>query len=91
MQNYNFLTVEMSRKSCAFNLHVNDPNNTLRILSMFFVDRKIPIDNLHMHRYKSGEAMVIIHCSIEKDRIGRTVELLENLPGIVELEKLQGK
>ena len=86
-----FLSIEISKKSCAFVLHIKDPNNTLRTLSMFFLDRKIAIDNLNLHRYPNGEATIIIHCQIEKDRIGRTIELMENLPGIVELEKLQGK
>lgn len=91
MTDDHFLTVEISRKSCAFILHIFDPNQTLRTLSMFFLDRKIPIDNLNLHRYRNGDAMIIIHCQIEKDRIGRTVELLERLPGIQTLEKLQEK
>jgi len=47
------------------------------------------IDNLNLHRYRSGEAMLIIHCQLEKDRIHRTVDLLEKLPGVMELEILK--
>lgn len=85
------LNIAVNKKACAFIMHIGDPNATLRTLSMFFLDRKIPIDNLNLHRYLNGEAMVIIHCQIEKDRISRTMELLENLPGIMTLEKLQEK
>ena len=58
---------------------------------MFFQDRQIAIDSLNLHRYRSGEAMVIIHCQIEKDRTHRTVQLMEQLPGIMELEWMEAK
>ena len=61
----------------------------MRKLSMLFLDRNIIIDNLNMHRYQNGEATVIIHCQIERDRITRTAELLEELPGIVEMERME--
>ena len=87
----NHLTVQVIKKSCAFVLHIQEPTETLRKLSMFFLDRNIIIDNLYMHRYRNGEAMVIIHCQIERDRITRTVQLLEELPGIVEMERMEEK
>lgn len=76
-------------KACAFTLHICEPVETLKKLAMFFQDRHIPIDNLQMHRYRNGEATVILHCQVEKDRIGRTVDLLEKLPGVIELEMLK--
>lgn len=76
-------------KSCAFTLHISDPGETLKKLAMFFQDRSIAIDNLQMHRYRNGEAMLIIHCQVERDRIPRTVQLLEQLPGVMELELLK--
>jgi hypothetical protein len=87
----NELTVEVVKRNCAFVLHITEPGDTLRKLAMFFQDRHIAIDNLHMHRYRNGEAMLIIHCLIEKDRITRTVQLLETMPGIMELEKMEAK
>jgi len=87
----NHLTVQIIKKSCAFVLHVQEPTETLRKLCMFFLDRNILIDNLNMHRYRNGDAMVIIHCQIERDRISRTVQLLEQLPGIEELQRMEGK
>jgi hypothetical protein len=87
----NYLSVEVVKKSCAFVLEIQEPIETLKKLAMFFQDRHIQIDSLQMHRFKSGEAMLIIHCHIEKDRIMRTVQLLEQLPGIMELERMEGK
>lgn len=83
------LTAEVIKKSCAFVLQISDPGDTLRRLAMFFQDRHIVIDNLSMHRFRSGEAMLIIHCQVERDRVGRTVQLLEEMSGIIELEMLK--
>ena len=84
-----YLTAEVIKKHCAFVMHLNEPSDTLRSLALFFKDRKIEIETLHMHRYENGEAQLIIHCNIEKDRITRTVQLLEELPGVMELEMLK--
>lgn len=83
------LTVEVVRKSCAFVMQIQAPGETLKILAMFFQERHIVIDTLNMHRYRNGDAMLIVHCQIEKDRIPRTVQLLEQLPGIMKLEALR--
>jgi len=79
------------RKNCAFVIHMRNPADTLRRVSIFFEDRGIPIELLNMHRYVSGDAILVVHCSIEKDRIPRTVQLLEKIPGICELERMEGK
>lgn len=85
----NYLTPVIVPKACAFTLHISEPVETLKKLAMFFQQRHIIIDNLQMHRYRSGEATLIIHCQVEKDRIARTVDLLAKLPGVMELELLK--
>ncbi len=86
-----YLSVEVVRKSCAFVLQIQEPIDTLKKLAMFFQDRHLQIDSLQMHRFKNGEAMLIVHCQIEKDRIMKIEELIEQLPGIIELERMEGK
>jgi hypothetical protein len=87
----NQLRAEVINKSCAFVLQITDPGETLKKLSMFFQDRKIAIDSFNLQRHRDGDASVIIHCQIEKDRISRTVHLLEQMPGVIELERMEGK
>ena len=58
---------------------------------MFFGDRQIHVDTLNLHRYPNGEAKLIVHCLIERDRVPRTIQLLEQMPGIMELERMEGK
>lgn len=85
------LTIEVNKKSCAFVMQIADPGETLKKLAMFFLDRYIVIDTLQMHRHDDGMAILVIHCQVEKDRIGRTVQLLEELPGVMELEKMEAR
>jgi hypothetical protein len=87
----NHLTVEVINKPCAFILEIQNPVETLKKLAMFFQDRHILIDDLQMHRYRNGDAKLIIHCQVEKDRITTTVLLLEQLPGILKLGRMEGK
>ena len=85
------LTFEVIKKSCAFVLQIREPAETVKRLMMFFIDRRIVIDSLQMQRLINDRAMLIIHCQIEKDRIGRTAQLLEQLTGIIEMEKMEAK
>lgn len=87
----NQLVAEVIKRPCAFVMHISDPVETLRKLALFFQDRRIMIEEMNMHRYRDGDANLIIHCQIEKDRIARTVQLLEELPGIMKLERMEGK
>lgn len=73
-------------------LEISDPVETLKKIALFFQDRQILIDNLQLYRYREGNAAhVIIHCCIEKDRIHRTIQLMQQLPGIFELEWMEAK
>ncbi len=85
----NLLKAEVVKRSCAFVMHILEPVETLRKLALFFQDRRIVIDNLQMHRYRDGDANLVIHCQVEKDRVPGTLELLEKLPGVMEVEMLK--
>lgn len=77
--------------NCVFVLEISNPGDVLKELAVFFQDRKIIIENLQLHRYFSGNAQVIIHCQLEKDRVRRTLHLLEQKPGILELQLMEGR
>ena len=85
------LTVEVAHRPCAFVLHIQDPAETLKDLAAFLQERKIVVSNLQLHRYRDGDGLVIIHCQLEKDRIWRTVQLMEQIDGISKIEKMEGR
>lgn len=84
------LTLEVVRNPCVFILHIQEPAETLRRLAILFQERKITFDNLQLHTYRNGEASLIIHCHIIKDKIPGIVELLKHMHGIMELKKMEG-
>ncbi|HEV3221367.1 MAG TPA: hypothetical protein VGZ90_00740 [Puia sp.] len=63
---------------------------TARIL-MLFLERNIEVDEFHFHSLDSNNGRLMIHCQMERDRIGRTASLLEKLPGVIELDWMEGK
>jgi len=46
---------------------------------------------MHLQFIREQEAILIIHCMIERDRTRRTAALLEKIKGIIGLELLESK
>lgn len=85
------LTFQIVKKSCAFVIHMYNPEDILRSIIMFLYDRHIVIDTLNKYRCDDSFARLIICCKLERDRIHRTVQLLEELPGIKVMERMEAK
>ena len=84
------LRVEVLKRPCALMLKIEYPMDTIKGLAIFFMREKIKVDTMQMKMRPSGEAMLFINYFIEKEMFGRILMLLEVLPGIVELERLEG-
>jgi hypothetical protein len=63
---------------------------TARILTML-LERNIEIEEFHFHAMNKSQGRLMIHCQLEKDRIGRTATLLDKLPGVIKLDWMEGK
>ena len=61
----NPLVAEVVKRPIAFVMHISEPVETLRKLALFFQDQKIMIDTMNVHRYRDGDASLVIHCQIE--------------------------
>lgn len=83
------LTVEISNIDCAFTLQIENPTETLRKLSLFFQDQEIVVNHLQLHRFRNGEASVILHCQLNKASFDNIVWELERLPGILKVSVLR--
>ena len=55
------------------------------------MDRKIQVETMQQNMLNEEEAILIVHCKIERDRIKHTQHHLEKLKGIIELELLESK
>jgi hypothetical protein len=76
---------------CVLVLLISNSTETMEAIARFFRERKIPIENLQLHRFRNGNAQVILHVSIERDRIKRTSQLFKALPGILEVQWMEAK
>jgi hypothetical protein len=87
----NQLTAMVVKRSCLFVIQIMYPLDTFARLLQFFRDRNILVEQVHYESRCDRAATLHIYCHIEKDRIIRTVHLLERLEGVTEVERLEGK
>ena len=82
---------EMVRKPCAFVIRINRPLWTARKILDLLIDRNIKVENMVLHDTNETEALLVIHCIIEHDRVRHTMHQLEKVPGTIEIELLESK
>jgi hypothetical protein len=87
----NYLNPGLTRKQCAFVSKIDFPLETLTKLIAFFSERRIPVESLQMQGLTEAEAVLVIHCLIERDRIRHVWYGLEKIKGILELELLESR
>lgn len=87
----NQLTATVVKRSCLFVIQVTYPLDTFSRLLQLFRDRNLLLESAHFHCRHENAATLYIYCHIEKDRIPRTVQLLERMEGVCEVERLEGK
>lgn len=86
-----YLKVEILQVSCVFVLQIEDPTDTLRRLALFFQDNSVMLNDFNLHRYQDGTAMVIANCMVEKICIDAITTLLNLLPGVLKVQRVEGK
>jgi hypothetical protein len=79
------------KRPCAFVMRLNSPLHTQVEILKFFIDRAISVSSMNLQSIHDREGILILHCVIERDRIRRTVRLLEKIKGIIEMELLESK
>jgi hypothetical protein len=55
------------------------------------IDRGIRLETMQQYLVNKDEALLILHCTIEKDRVKYIQTRMERLKGIIELELLESK
>ena len=85
------LTIVAEQKNCVFVLQINEPIDTLRRLSLFFQDNRVVLNDFNLHRHQNGTALVIAHCLVEKNRFDEIATLLHLLPGVLSMQRMEGK
>lgn len=86
-----YLKVEIVQANCVYVLQIENPTDTLRRLAMFFQDNHVALNDFNLHRYQDGTAMIIANCLVDKLRTDSITSLLHLLPGVMKVQRLEGK
>ena len=85
------LTDEIIKRPCAYVIRINRALPTSRKILDLLIDRNIKVENINLHTISDIEAVLIINCMIEHDRIRHVTGKLEKVQGIIEIELLESK
>jgi hypothetical protein len=85
------MTEDFSKKAFVFVFQLETTIYSSTRILMLFLERSIEIDEFHYHTTGIKQGRLVIHCQLEKDRIGRTASLLDKLPGVIHLDWMESK
>jgi hypothetical protein len=74
---------------CAFIVRMSRPLLTVREIVDCLLNRGIKVKSMNLQCLNDLDGVLILHCSMEKDRIRYTGNLLEKTHGVIEVEILQ--
>ena len=57
----------------------------------FLLHRDILLESMQMQGVGDGEAILILHCQVERDRVKRVQQGLEKMNGILSVELLENR
>ena len=86
-----YLTLNYVKKACAFIVRIEFPLLTLERIIQLLSERKILVESLQMHDACGGEAILILHCLVERDRIKHFQHILEKVQGTIRVELLESR
>lgn len=82
---------DLSKKTFVFVFQLEDWVSAIARIFSIFLERSIEVNEFHYHATEIEKGRLLICCRMEKDRIGRTVSLLDKLPGVVKLDWMENK
>ena len=82
---------EVVRRACSFVIRIDMPLNIAKDILEFLLHRNILLESMQMQGVGGGEAILILHCAVERDRIKRVQQGLEKMNGILSVELLENR
>jgi hypothetical protein len=82
---------DISKKAFVLVFQLETTTCTIARIFALLMERKIDVDEFHFHETEGNQGSLMIHCQIEKDRIGRTATMLDRVPGVVNLDWMESK
>lgn len=82
---------EIIKRACSFVIRIDTPLQITKDILEFLIHRRISLQTMQMHGIGSGEAILIIHCLVEKDRLKHVQRALEKTDGILSVELFESR
>lgn len=79
------------KTDCVLVLHMEDMLGTMKELIEFFIKRKIAVETVFIYNAPSGMARVVVHCSMERDRVKLVRGQLMRINKIINVEVLESR
>ena len=76
---------------CAFIVRMSRPLQTMAEIFDCLLNRDVKVKSMNLQCLNDLEGILILHCSMEKDRIRYTGHLLEKIRSVIEVEILQAQ
>jgi hypothetical protein len=86
-----YTVAEVIKKTCSFVIRIDTPLQIVKDILDFLIHRRILLQTMQMHSAGGGEAILIIHCLVERDRIKHVQRGLEKMDGILGVELLESR
>lgn len=86
-----YSVAEAVKKACSFVIRIDLPLQITKDILEFLIKRGILLQTMQMHGVGGGEAILIIHCLVEKDRLKHIQRGLEKIDGILSVELLESR
>jgi hypothetical protein len=85
------ILAEVVRRACSFVIRIDMPLAIAKDILEFLLHRNILLESMQMQGVGGGEAILILHCLVEKDRVQRLQQGLEKMNGILSVQLLESK
>ena len=82
---------EVVRRGCSFVIRIDMPLKIAKDILEFLLHRNILLESMQMQGVGGGEAILILHCAVERDRVKRVQQGLEKMNGILSVELLENR
>ncbi len=82
---------EIIKRACSFVIRIDTPLETTKDILEFLIHRRIMLQTMQMHGIGGGEAILIIHCLVEKDRLKHVERALQKLDRVLSVELLESR
>jgi hypothetical protein len=86
-----YLLAGILRTSCSFIIRIDMPLQISKDILEFLIQRKILLETMQMQGIGDGEAILILHCLVERDRVKHIRQGLEKMNGILSVELLESR